>query len=114
MTEDLLMQLMGGLKKHLDSKKAFVANPARFAEVENAIKIASSLFADATVYVADDPLDLGALIVRIEGTDITVSGNQEIQLFVELISNADNFEIYPISEDRLRFAMVFGRALRTK
>lgn len=103
--------LMDELGKYLEREKVFIKNPDRFADVERATEIATLLFGDSTVTVDDDPLQMGALIVRIDGFDITVRGVTEINLFTELISKADNFEIYPVGDERICFAILFNNAL---
>lgn len=103
--------LMQALSKHLEREKVFIKNPERFAEVQRATEIAYELFPDATIAVDDDPLQMGALIVRIEAFDVIVRGTREIDSFAELISKANNFEIYPVGDERLRFALVFSDAL---
>ena len=99
------------LQKHLEREKVFVKNPARFAEVEHAFLIAQKLFSASEVTIADDPLQMGALILRIEGYDIIIRGQEEIALFSELISKADNFEIYALGDEKIKFALVFSGAL---
>lgn len=103
--------LIHALSEHLEREKVFIKNPVRFAEVQRATEIASALFTDATIAIDDDPLQMGALIVRIEAFDVTVRGATEIESFAELISKANNFEIYPVGDERLRFALVFRDAL---
>ena len=47
----------------------------------------------------------------IDGYDITVRGSREIELFRELISKANNFEIYPVGDEKIRFAIMFDDVL---
>lgn len=96
------------LQKYLEEEKVFVKNPARFAEVEEAFNIAQQLFSDADVTIADDPIQMGALILRIEGYDIVV---RDIALFQRLIAKASNFEIYPVGDEKVKFSLVFSGAL---
>ena len=103
--------LMDKLAQYLESEKVFIKNPARFAEVNAAFQIASQLFTDAEVTISDDPLQMGALILRIESYDIIVRGQEEIALFSALIATADNFEIYPANNEKIKFALVFSGAL---
>ena len=103
--------LAEGLRAYLEREKMFVKNPARFAEVERAFDIAQKLFSDSEVSIADDPIQMGALILRIEGYDIIIRGQEEIDLFSELISKANNFEIYATADEKIRFALVFSGAL---
>lgn len=99
------------LQKYLKREKVFVKNPARFAEVEHAFNIAQKLFSNSEVTIDDDPIQMGALILRIEGYDIVAVGQEEIALFSELISKADNFEIYAVGDEKIKFSLVFSGAL---
>lgn len=103
--------LMQELGSYLEREKVFIKNPDRFAEIERAMEISAQLFSDASIAIKDDPLQMGALVVRIDCFDVTVRGETEIKLFTELISVADNFEIYPVGDERLCFALMFGNAL---
>ena len=103
--------LMQALSSHLEREKVFIKNPDRFDDVRLATEIAYELFPDATIAIDDDPLQLGALIVRIDLFDVTVRGTTEIERFAALISKANNFEIYPVGDERVRFALVFRDAL---
>lgn len=104
---DLLLQL----NNYLRMEKIFIEDPARMNDVKHAIEIARELFQDSKVYINDDPIQIGALIIRIEGFDITIRGQREIKLFQELIDKADNFEIYSIGDEHVRFAILFEQAL---
>ena len=110
MDDKEFMGLMGGLAEYLEREKIFIKNPVRFAEIERATEIAKELFTDSKVCIEDDPLQMGALILKIEGFDIIIRGKREIELFIELISNADNFEIYSAEEDVI-FSILFNNAL---
>jgi hypothetical protein len=103
--------LMDALKEYLDKEKVFIKNPERFADIERATEIASALFSDMDIIIKDDPLQMGALIIKITGLDITVRGEREIALFKELISKADNFEIYAFGDDDITFSILFNHAL---
>ena len=112
MSDQEFVSLMDELKDYLDSKKVFVQDSMRFAEVERATEIARELFHDMEVSIKDDPLQMGALILCINGFDITVRGQREIKLFQELISKADNFEIYPVGSEKIKFAILFNHVLK--
>ena len=111
MDDKEFLDLMKELDDYLTREKIFIKNPARFAEVQRATEIATQLFSDAKITIEDDPLQMGALIVRIEGFDIIVRGKREISLFIKLIGKADNFEIYPTTDGKIRFAILFNSAL---
>lgn len=111
MTDNEFSALMARFAKYLEMEKVFIKNPKRFADVEHATEIATRLFPKANISLNDDPLQMGALIVRIEDYSITIRGAMETELFQELISKADNFEIYPIEDDNVRMAILFSNAL---
>ena len=105
------MSLMGDLEKYLNEEKVFIKNPARFAEVASAREIANELFGTMEIIVEDDPLQMGALIITIKGMDVVVRGTREIELFQELVSKADNFEICPDGDEGIIFSLLFNHAL---
>lgn len=107
---ELMSALFEKVKEHLDEEKVFIENPQRIREIDNALSIAEELFSHCKVKINDDPLQMGALILSIEGFDMVVRGEREIKLFSEMISNADNFEVYP-SNGNVKFAAVFQAAL---
>ena len=111
LTDAEFMALMGDLNKYLEAKKVFIKNPTRFADVQHATEIAKQLFKGMEIALKDDPLQMGALILCINGFDITVRGEREIKLFQELIDKADNFEIYPAGNESVKFAILFNNAL---
>lgn len=104
-------QLTENLQAYLEREKTFVINPLRMEEFERGVSIASELFPDSKIEIKDDPLQMGAKIIHVEDTDILMRGEREINLFCEMISLADNFEIYPVSENTIRFSAVFQNAL---
>lgn len=106
------MDLMDEFQKYLEREKVFIQNPVRYAEVKHATEIAKELFQDYDIAIKDDPIQMGALILCIEGFDIVVQGEREIKLFTELISKANNFEIYPIGDERIKFSIVFADVLK--
>lgn len=105
------LALMGGVKEYLEAQKVFIQDPIRFAEVKRATEIAREIFKDMEVSVEDDPLQMGALILCINGFDITIRGEREIKLFQALIDKADNFEIYAIGDEKVKCAILFNNIL---
>ena len=112
MENQKFLDLIREIKEYLDTNKIFIQDPARFTDVERATEIAREIFKDMDIAIQDDPLQLGALILCINGFDITVRGKREIALFQELIDKADNFEIYPVGSEKVKFAIVFNGVLR--
>lgn len=112
MSNKEFLGFIGDLTKYLNAQKVFIQNPVRFAEVQHATEIAKELFKDMEVTIEDDPLQMGALILCINGFDITVRGKREIKLFQQLIDKADNFEIYPIGDENIKFALLYSGVLK--
>lgn len=111
MTDENFMSLMHELNAYLEREKVFIKNPKRFPVVKRAMEIAEKLFKDSSITIKNDPLQMGSLCIGINGFDIVVRGEREIGLFKELISNADNFEIYPVGRERIQFSIMFNNAL---
>lgn len=103
--------ILNQLSQYLAMEKNFIVNPIRETEFKKAIKLACELFPDAKVYIQNDALEMGAMILRVESFDINISDEREIKLFSELISIADNFEVYAIEDNNIRFAAVFQNVL---
>lgn len=110
-----LNAILDVIGKHLKREKVFVQNPARIKDVAHSLEIAKILFPKHKTEIEDDPLQAGALILRIECTDtvdsMIVRGEREIELFNEMTAAMDNFEIYEI-DGHIRFAAVFNGALK--
>ena len=106
------MGLIDELSEYLRKEKVFIQNPVRYAEVQRAATIAKELFKDYSISIKDDPIQMGALVLCISGFDITIQGEEEIALFTELISKANNFEIYPVGDERVKFSIIFANVLK--
>lgn len=106
------LALLGkGIEDYLKMEKVFIPNPERFAEVVVAKRVAEKLFSDFKIEVTNDPLQTGALVIKIEGCYIECSGT-EIKDFQQLIAKADNFEIWPIAREKFKFTLMFYGALK--
>ncbi len=108
MNEEEFMTMVEVLADYLAEQKVFVQNPQRMAEVNTAMEIACRLFPDSTITIEDDPLQMGGVILCIEDFDIAV---RETEAFVQLISNANNFEIYTTGKESVKIAILFAGAL---
>lgn len=113
MTEDdeMFLSLAELVEKSLKIEKVFTPNLSRYVDVLQAKKIAEELFSDMTITVKPDSLQLGALILSINGFDVNIAGEREIKLFQMLISKADCFEIYSTGDEEVKFALMFYNAL---
>ena len=112
MNENELVDFAAKIDAYLNANKVFVQDLNRTREIKNATEIAYQLFPNAKIDIADDPLQMGALILCIEDFDIVVRGATEIDLFNDMVSKADNFEIYSIGNERVKIAILFNHVLR--
>ena len=102
--------LLEKINEYLKEKKTFVENPFRVTEIKSAATMAHEVFPDAKLCINDDPLQTGSLYLHIELVDISISDEREINLFAEMISLCDNFEIYAHTDGYLVFALLFQNA----
>ena len=112
MNDEEFMSLADKIDEYIKADKVFVQDLNRTREIKNAAEIAGQLFPNAKIDVADDPLQMGALILCIEDFDIVVRGVTEIDLFNDMVSKANNFEIYSIGDERVKIAILFNSVLR--
>ena len=108
MTDAEFNLILKKLGDYLAMEKTFVVNPFREPEFRHALYTAYELFPDAKIWIEDDPLQMGAMILKIESFDFDVT---EVNLFSAMIATADNFEIYPTDNGNVRFAAVFQNVL---
>lgn len=107
--------ILEAINKHLKTEKVFIQNPERMQDIANAMEIAKTLFPNHVTEIKDDPLQTGALILQIDCTEVDASmvlnDEEEIDLFNEMVSKANNFEFYQFNGN-IRFAAVFHGALK--
>ena len=103
--------LLEQLTEYLRSEKAFVSDPARELEFNEAVKTAYELFPEAHISIENDPLQMGAMILCIDDFDIDVSGTDNIQLFHKMVHKADNFEFHSIEDGNVRLSAVYEGVL---
>lgn len=106
LTNTEFYEILAKLREYLESEKVFIKNPIRVREMNRALEIINELFPDSQKEIKDDPLQMGAVILTVDGGDIVIRGERELALFSELTSLIDNFEIYPTSRDNIHFAAV--------
>lgn len=96
------------IKEYLEADKISTINKARFAELQELAIIAQNLFPNMNIRFEDDPLQLGRIIMRIEGYDISVYEESGMRAFAELICTADNFEISAKGDEKVEIAIMYG------
>ena len=109
MNDAEFISFLDQLGEYLSSEKNFITNHFRLEEFNQAREMAKELYPDAKIYVEEDPLQMGAMILSVEEYDIGASSVREINLFKDIISLADNFEIRAIiEEEKVRFSALFN------
>lgn len=97
------------LKEYLEHPKAGVVNIARYRELVNSYKIIKDIIMsvdpDATVDIVEGALQLGGVAIRAVTSDVTV---YDTTAFAEATKYADNFQIYPTADDRVKLDIMFN------
>lgn len=108
MNEENFSKFAAIVEEYLETQKVFVQNPQRMQDVSAATEIACWLFPDAAIELEDDPLQMGSIILSITDFGIPVRDTKQ---FADLISNANNFDIYAAGNDLVRISILFRGAL---
>ena len=107
MNDQQFLQFLDELREYLQQPNVFVTDIDRARDFYSAVSLAKELFGNGNVEIRNDPLQTGAMFIHVEVSDIVMRGVREIKDFSDLISLADNFEIYPLSDEEVCFAAVF-------
>lgn len=96
------------LREYLGAPKAGVINPIRHQQVMDSYEIIKEIVLsedpDATVEVIEGALQTGAVAIRAITSDVTV---YDTVAFSEAIKSADNFQVYPTADDRVKLDILF-------
>ena len=111
MTDDEFYAILNSLGEYLQSEKRFVTNPVRHAEFEQAVRNAREIFPEAKIEIRDDPLERGAMILHIEDFDLDICKGKQIDLFIDILHNAENCEFYTLPNGNTCIAIVYQGVL---
>ena len=96
------------IKEYLDAPKVGVTNPARYKELLDSYAIIKDVIMsedpNATVEIIEGALQMGSVVIRAITSDVTV---YDTAAFAEAIKNADNFQVYPTADDRVKLDILF-------
>ena len=96
------------IKEYLDAPKVGVVNPKRQQEVMDSYVMIRNIIMsedpEATVEIIEGALQMGAMVIRAVTTDVTVYNTEA---FAEATKNADNFQVYPTTDDRVKLDILF-------
>ena len=110
MSDKEFMSFLDELRAYLEKEKVFVQNPSRVQNVARVKEIINELFPNSAVEIKNDQLQTGAIVLSFDRNDIVVRGQRELELFAELASLVDNFEIYE-KQNKIHFAAVMQGVL---
>ena len=110
---DAVFEYLAELFQRLPKESVKLLNPHRYKQMLHAASLLTTLLqedlskGEISVNV-DSMFNMGSIIVELEELTVCVP-----HLFSQIISEADNFEIYPLSDGKIRFAIVFHSVLNT-
>lgn len=100
------------LKEYVDAPKTKVVNIPRHSQMIDAYekikKIILSEDPDAIIEIIEGALQLGSMAIRAVTSDVTVYDTAE---FSEAIKDADNFQIYALTDGRITLDILFEGVL---
>ena len=107
--DEFLSILAEKAKAHEKSQGAQIISADRFKTLKRSLTILTDIVMkvspDAVItYELDNGLNIGHAVIRIETDEISVT---DVEQFIAAIRFADNFEIYPLTDGRLRMTIMF-------
>lgn len=101
------------IKEWVEAPKIGVVNLARQQEVETSYAIIKEIILahdpDATIEIVEGALQMGAVAISAVTSDVTV---YDTAAFAEAIKNADNFQVYPRTDDRVKLDILFEGVIK--
>ena len=96
------------LKEYLDTPKEKTIDPIRYQQVVDAYVIIKDIILsvdpEATIEIREGALQLSSVAINIVTSDVTV---YDTRAFAEATKNADNFQIYPRTDEKVQFDILF-------
>jgi hypothetical protein len=96
------------IKEWVEAPKVGVVNPSKMQEVMDSYVIIRNIIRssdpDATIEIVEGALQMGAVSISAVTSDVTV---YDTATFAEAIKNADNFQVYPRTDDKVKLDILF-------
>ena len=96
------------IKEWVDAPKIGMVNFVKQKELVESYVIIKNIILthdpDATVEIVEGALQTGAVTISAVTSDVTV---YDTVAFAEAIKNADNFQVYPRTDDRVKLDILF-------
>ena len=103
--------ILKAFDEYLKKDKLKIVNPKREKEILETYRILKQIidvyYEDSTLEIQYGALDLGDVFIRIVTPQFTT---YEMKLFATAIQNADNIDIYPTADDRIKIDLLFRNA----
>lgn len=96
------------LKEYLDAPKKGIVNLSRQRELMDSYVIIKNIILsedpNATIEIIEGALQMGSVAIRAVTSDVTV---YDTAAFAEATKNANNFQVYPTADDRVKLDVLF-------
>ena len=103
--------ILKAFDEYLKKDKLKIVNPKREKEILETYRILKQIidvyYEDSTLEIQYGSLDLGDVFIRIVTPQFTT---YEMKLFATAIQTADNIDIYPTADDRIKIDLLFRNA----
>ncbi len=110
---DAFLSFLEMLRQWQSSPKTYIIDPVRMQLLKDIYRKIVTLLkeegyedGDYKITIEPDPLEMGNASISFVCDDITICN---IKAFCEILQNLDNFEIYPLCDNKLRFGGVFRK-----
>ncbi|MBO5700857.1 MAG: hypothetical protein J6S71_00300 [Clostridia bacterium] len=106
-----LDDILGSWKEYLKKDKIKIVNLQKLNDIMAAYRILSSIIniqdKDVTVEIREGDLEFGDIYIRIVAHQFT---SYDIEALTQAISKADNIDIYPTADYRIKIDVMFYKA----
>lgn len=96
------------IKEWVEAPKIGIVNFVREREMIESYKIIKDIIMahdpDATIEIVEGALQTGSVVISAVTSDVTV---YDTAAFAEAIKNADNFQVYPRTDDKVKLDILF-------
>jgi hypothetical protein len=103
--------ILGSCKEYLKKDKIKIVNLPKLNDIMAAYKILNSIIntqdKDTSIEIREGDLELGDIYIRIVAQQFT---SYDIEAFAQAISKADNIDIYPTADYRIKIDVMFYKA----
>ena len=96
------------MKKHKESNKVKVINPQKVLVLKESYDVLRTIledyYDDVSVEIAEGALEVGSAVIQISASAVTTF---DAALLAEAVCKADNIDIYPTTDGKIRCDIMF-------